>query len=471
MRWTIATRLFAAFIITSLIIVGLNAFATRWSFEQGFVAYLRAQEDLHIAAVVEELADIYATNGDWEILQDNQRRWGDLFRPQREKKRDPERRRPGPRGRPPPVDLSDLAARSMLADLDGSVILGRDLSGPNAQMFDVRVDGIAVAVLHVMPRKSITQAVDVEFARKQGKTIWLIGIGVLLLAAMVAAVLARQLVRPITTLTNATNALAQGDYGQNITVTRDDEIGDLARDFNHLAKTLQSNRAARRQWVSDISHELRTPLAILSGELQAIEDGVRQFDDGTRASLQAEVQRLGKLVADLHQLTLSDEGGMQYRFAPLNVARLIDDIIEPQRQRIEERGLALCIEHADDNTSINADEMRFEQLLSNLIENCLRYTDAPGELRVNTLVDGTTAQIVIEDSSPGVSRNELSQLFDRLYRVDPSRNRGTGGSGLGLSIAAAIVSGHHGEVMAEPSQLGGVAIRMRFPIAGTRTDS
>ena len=141
----------------------------------------------------------------------------------------------------------------------------------------------------------------------------------LLLAALMSALLARQFTRPIRSLAGGARAISGGAYDTRIPELRDDELGDLASEFNQLAATLERNRESRRRWVSDIAHELRTPLAVLRGELEAIDDGVRSFDDGTRRSLAAEVGRLTTLVSELHDLSRYDEGEERYDVALLDV--------------------------------------------------------------------------------------------------------------------------------------------------------
>jgi two-component system sensor histidine kinase BaeS len=250
-----------------------------------------------------------------------------------------------------------------------------------------------------------------------------------------------------------------------VPVGRSDELGQLARDFNSLALALEKNEQARRQWVADISHELRTPLTVLRGEIEALQDGVRQPNPQAIGSLHGEVLRLGRLVDDLYQLALSDLGALTYRKTEAHLDELLDQAIEPLKEEFSRKGIALQVDRpAGSHLTLLADPERLHQLFGNLLENSLKYTDAGGRLDIRLETTADEAVIHFSDSAPGVTGPELDKLFDRLYRVENSRNRHTGGAGLGLSICRNIVEAHEGTIIARPSPLGGVWITVRLPI-------
>lgn len=468
MRWTIRNRIFVALTVACLVIVALNAIATRWSFQRGFADYLTSQETERLSVVVEKLAEMHVRDGSWVSLRKDPRLWSELFDGVVSHRRPPQHN--GPKGRRPPnrddmrpPDPPDLKKRVSLIDARGTVAFGPDIRADKVRRVDVVVDGEVVAQLLVRPQVQLTKVIDLRFAKEQTRSSLYIGGAMLLLAALLSAIIARQIASPIASLTGGTKALTAGSFDKRITVARDDEFGDLARDFNELAKSLETSQRVRRQWVSDISHELRTPLAILSGELQAIEDGVREFDGGTRKSLQAEVERLRTLVADLHELTMSDEGGLRYQHETINIIGILRETLEVNAARISDAGLQLDVKMPQEDLLISGDSSRLDQLFTNLVENSIRYTDSPGVLNVRVASTPQEIQIVFSDSAPGVALADYERLFDRLYRADASRNRSTGGSGLGLSICESIVNAHSGQVVAEPSGLGGVAVRISFP--------
>jgi two-component system sensor histidine kinase BaeS len=228
--------------------------------------------------------------------------------------------------------------------------------------------------------------------------------------------------------------------------------------------TLEKNEQARRQWVADISHELRTPLAVLRGEIEALQDGVRQPTPAAVASLHAEVLRIGRLVDDLYQLALSDIGALNYRKDRVSLTGVLEDALEAFRPEFERKGIVLQYAPPPREILLFADPERLHQLFANLLENSLRYTDEEGRLEVALGQERGMAILTLRDSAPGVSAADLERLFDRLYRVEGSRSRASGGAGLGLSICRNIVEAHGGDIAAVSSPLGGVAVTVKLPL-------
>ena len=242
-------------------------------------------------------------------------------------------------------------------------------------------------------------------------------------------------------------------------------MGALAADFNHLARPLEQHREARRRWGADIAHELRTPLSILRGEIQALQDGVRSATPAALNSLHAECDRMGSLIEDLYLLSLADAGALEYRFESLDLAEVVAESLEPQTAILGEAGLVLEAVIGS-VPPIRGDGRRLGQLIDNLLTNTRRYTDAPGRVRVELGSVANEVILVVEDSAPGVPAESLDLLFDRLYRVDASRNRAAGGAGLGLAICRAIVLAHDGRIAATASALGGLRIEVHLPVIG-----
>lgn len=254
-----------------------------------------------------------------------------------------------------------------------------------------------------------------------------------------------------------------GDFTTRVAATSADELGKLAQDFNQLASTLEKNQQMRRDFMADISHELRTPLAVLRGELEAIQDGVRKFTPESVASLQAEVGTLTKLVDDLHQLSMSDEGALAYQKTTVDVIPLLEVAGGAFRERFASRDLTLQFS-LPDSVTVFGDRDRLMQLFNNLLENSLRYTDSGGSLRISAEQRDKRVLITFADSAPGVSDDQLKKLFERFYRAEGSRNRASGGSGLGLAICVNIVEAHNGRIHAAHSPFGGVSITVELPL-------
>lgn len=468
MRISIATRIFLALTLVSFVLLALTTTVTRWNFERGFLDYVAEQEADTISGAAADLAEVYRTDDGWESLQDNPRRWNDVLR--RDGDRPPPEGRPGPGsrpgGRPPPPDQLEPGRRMSLLDADGNLVVGPPVPSAADASVPIQVNGGIVGFIAIAPRRQLTNPADQNFARTQQRSIYLVAALALAFAALISAIVARQLTRPIRALAAGARSITAGHFETRIPPAHSDELGDLADDFNRLAESLERNRVSRQRWVADIAHELRTPLAILRGELDAVEDGVRTFDATTRKSLQAEVTRLTKLVGDLHDLSVYDEGAIDYQSERVDINALLGAALDNAENRLRDAGIVLSRQLPSEPVVVLADATRLEQLFANLIENTLRYTDAPGSLDITCCVDSGYVDILFSDSAPGVADKFLSQLFDRLFRVNASRSRDSGGSGLGLSICKAIVDAHGGTIEALRGAAGGLGIRIRLPLAG-----
>lgn len=218
----------------------------------------------------------------------------------------------------------------------------------------------------------------------------------------------------------------------------------------------------RRAFMADISHELRTPLAILRGELEAIQDGVRKLTPESILSLQGEVATLTKLVDDVHQLSLSDEGALAYRKSQTDLVPLLELVSGNFRHRYAQHPLTLTLTLPDQAPQFG-DPDRLMQLFTNLMENSLRYTDPGGTLHISLHQTPGGNVLHFDDSTPGISDAQREQIFERFYRAEGSRNRASGGSGLGLAICQNIVEAHDGTIVAEHSDAGGVRITVHLP--------
>jgi two-component system, OmpR family, sensor histidine kinase BaeS len=194
-----------------------------------------------------------------------------------------------------------------------------------------------------------------------------------------------------------------------------------------------------------------------------MQDGVRRLDDGSLASLAQEVGRLGRLIEDLRLLSSADLGALTYRMESFDLADVIAEAIGAHRRSLDEQQLDCRLQLAE-GCIVRADRERIVQVFGNLIQNTLRYTDAPGRVAVALTCSDGDAVVCWDDSSPGVPADRLPWLTERLYRVDESRSRAHGGSGLGLAIVRAIVDAHGGALVAGPSPLGGLRIELRIPL-------
>ncbi len=458
MKPGITFKLFIAILAASILAAAAMGLGAHLSFKRGFVGYLNEQGRQRLDELQPVLARAYVEQGGWEHLRDNRRAWFGLVRPPRPADRS---QRPAP----PESELTGLTLRMALLDVDFRLVNGNPGAGRDSLLRPVVVAGRTVGWLALVPFQQAATAAGLAFQERLLKTNALILALVLVLAALLAMVLARTFLAPVKAIARATRRLAAGDYSTRIEVDSRDEIGGLAGDFNQLARALDSAERQRRDFMADVSHELRTPLAVLRGELEAIEDGVRPLTPEAIKSLQGEVGMLSKLVNDLYELALSDVGALTYGMTPLDLREVVQQSVDSFRERFQQQGLTLTCTLPARPLPMQGDEGRLRQLFANLCENSLRYTDAGGCLQITARVREQTLVVEFADSAPGVPEALLPRLFERFYRVESSRNRASGGAGLGLALCQRIVAAHGGDITAQASALGGLCLLLTFPLS------
>ena len=323
-----------------------------------------------------------------------------------------------------------------------------------------------IGTLALIISERLYEEIDLAFARSNNQTLRFSAIAGLLFAAIISLVLTMNITGPIRKLGRGTRSLISGEFKTRVSIQNRDELGKLSRDFNILAKTLDKNSESQKQWLADISHELRTPIAILKSELEAVEDGIREFDKETLQSLTHEVKRINNLVNDLYELTLADLGAMKYQMREMNIGSCLKEVIESYRDRLESSEIEIK-ELIDTEGAFLGDSYRLEQLFTNLIENTLRYTDSPGKLEIQLKENKEDILITFSDSEPGVDPDVMDKVFDRFFREELSRSREKGGAGLGLAICHEIVEAHSGKIKATKSEHGGLSIEISLPKGDT----
>jgi two-component system sensor histidine kinase BaeS len=326
------------------------------------------------------------------------------------------------------------------------------------------VDGETVGWLGFKKRETIENPMEKAFIKQQFSLIYIAAAGILAISLIVSFLLARHLLEPIKKLKMGTQSIRSRHFDTRIVVPSKDELGQLAEDFNLMAQTLEKYETMRQQWMSDISHELRTPLAVLRGEIEAMQDGIREISPERIDSLHAEILQMSKIVKDLHDLSLAETQSLSFRKEPIHPVAILEETLKNFEMRLLENQIRID-NKLGDNRSIKVwgDADRLYQLFANLLENVVRYTDSPGSIKVWQQHDKTGLTLFMEDTGPGVPETDVEHLFDRFYRVDKSRSRSLGGSGLGLSICKGIMETMGGEIHAENGPSGGLRIVLGFP--------
>lgn len=374
---------------------------------------------------------------------------------------------------PPPRHVDSIDAfkdRVVVYDVKGQARLGRTLEAVAGASIErpVRVHDEVVAFVRMVKLKPVPNEVELRFLTTQYQSIVVMAAVLLAIAWVVALWISRHWVRPLIEVQAATERIAQGELDVRLATTRTDEIGDTMRNINQMAVGLTQLEGARRQWIADMSHELRTPLTVLRGEIDGLIDGVITLTPQAMLSLREEVLQLTALVDDLHLLAMSDLKALPCYFEDTDAANLLKGIVQRFALRATQVGIKLSFDAVPGTPeNVRWDAKRIEQLVGNLIDNSLRYTDAPGQVIVRLhSKDSNILLMEVEDTAPGVSGDDLTRIFEPLYRSDAARGRSTGGSGLGLAICEQIAKAHHGVIRAEVSAMGGVLFRLELPRFG-----
>jgi len=355
------------------------------------------------------------------------------------------------------------ARRYVLMDREGRYLAGMRATAQDTVVTRVLMNeqkpvgqlGLVVtAAASVMDRSFVDHSIEM---------VLIVAVLAFVVSLLAALLLARHFTSILRQVTLGTRRLASGEYTARIVGERRDEFGDLVRDFNRLAHALEQHENNRRLWVAQTSHELRTPLSILRAHIEALIDEVRAPSRAEFEVLHKETLRLTKLVSDLNDLARADSGALAFQKEAVDVISLLDDSVNAFSDRFAARRLTIERTYTGE-ALVFGDASRLRQLFANIFENALRYTDAGGVLRLRASVIAASIEIFIEDSAPGVEATALASLFDPFFRTDSSRQRETGGSGLGLAICKSIVMAHEGSIEAFTSELGGLKLRLSFPL-------
>ena len=460
-------KLFLASSMSFLVVIGLMLFVIQWRFEQDLTRYINNIENNQLEVFASELEEYYAEVQTWDFLESNPRIAELILRQSRSFDQNiiivPRAMRERRRFRFSFDEPNDTRAmgRLILLNQEKEVIIGAKELPENLIQIPINFEEEVVGTLALLPSNKLFESIDLQFADAQRQALYLSGFVALLIAAIISLILTQNISGPIRKLARATRSLISGEFKTRVNITNKDELGKLSRDFNILAKTLDKEAESADKWLADISHELRTPLAILKSELEAIEDGIREFDEETLNSLTHEVKRINTLVNDLYELSLSDLGAMKYQMVETDIKTNIESSIESFRDRYREAEINIKT-NFDEVGNILGDHYRLTQLFTNLLENTLKYTDGPGSLNIN--MPGLDNEIIgsFADTAPGVDEETLDKIFHRFYRVELSRSREMGGAGLGLSICSEIVDAHSGSIKAKRSSIGGLEIVIIF---------
>lgn len=461
MRISISQRIFLATFGAALLMALVGLEAVRWTLLDNFAPRsrsLEAQWD-ELAPLERTLGERYRATGDWRFLPVDKvarKRW------LREALAAMEARA---------YATPTLGQRIALLDADHRHLAGIDpapwlvaFASIDTWIHPLRVQGRAVGYLQIAAPARAEDELAVAFLMDQQERLpWLGLLGVVVMA-LVSLLLAARFRKPIRQLVAGARQLEEGRFDARLDASRSDELGELAKAFNQLATRLQAMREDQRRWVADTSHELRTPLAVLQAQIEAMADGVRQATPEHLQLMLRQTRALVRIVDDLHVLARADAGRLELDLQPCAAWPLVEDAMRAFAPRFRAAGLAARIAVAPARSEVLGDADRLRQVIDNLLENSIRHTETGGHVEVGAHVVGKELHLRIDDSAPGVPAEALPRLGERFFRVDASRSRSAGGSGLGLALCRQFVEAHGGRLMFEASPLGGLRALVVLPL-------
>lgn len=328
----------------------------------------------------------------------------------------------------------------------------------------IMINGKVIGYLAIKPAEAPDDSLSISFFKAQSRYLGWIYFVCLIVSGIVSMLLAAHFRKPIQALLIAASELTKGNYQQHIETVRRDELGDLAAAINRLSHILHQHEQSRKQWVADTSHELRTPISVLQVQIEALQDGVRKPSPVHFEAMQRQVLTLKKLVEDLNELAKADVGQLNCHFLYANPWLIVKQELDSFKEKFAAKQITLKAMPPLEELSLQIDPDRFRQVVANLLENSWRYTDENGQVNISVHIEAEFWALYVDDSYPNVPEDALQQLGERFYRVDYSRARTTGGTGLGLALSKQIVEIHGGSLQFLHSPLGGLRVILRLPL-------
>ncbi|MDO4224003.1 MAG: sensor histidine kinase efflux regulator BaeS [Acinetobacter sp.] len=359
-------------------------------------------------------------------------------------------------------DRLGLSSRLSLYDANKQFIVGDFAPIGDVSYRTLYYKGKVVGYLGLKATLRQDDAKSISFFSNQRQNLLMIAALSVLISLVLAIFLAMSFKRPIQQLVVAARELIKGNYQYRTHSQRNDELGDLSQTVNQLAHILDQHEQSRRQWVADTSHELKTPLSVLQAQIEAMQDGIRKPTPEHFEAMQRQVQSLKKLTQDLADLAQADVQQLKCYASDVSAWALVQQEVAQFHDKFAQTQLQIQLDGVD--AMIHVDVDRFKQIVVNLLQNSTRYTLPEGQIHIHSHIEQQHWVLYVDDSPLGVDDEQLARLGERFYRVDDSRTRSTGGSGLGLALSCKIAHILGGTLSFAHSPLGGLRCRLSFPV-------
>lgn len=445
MRHSLLFRLLLAFALVVVVTMGSIFFFTYQATRGELSRFEERTADMQAGRIEFELSQYYQVQGGWEGIQPFVEQWGNLYGWQ--------------------IILTDSSG-TVVADSEEE-LLGEQYQpdSPGKILLPPPGEGGFIGRLYIN-----RGAPEVDIASLQlvynslGRFFLWGGLVAVAIALLLTFFLSRRILSPVKALTSAAERVGRGDFSQRVKTKDKGELGELARTFNSMSDDLERAEKLRQNMVADIAHELRTPLTNVQGYLEALRDGVIEPNAETLRSLSEEATLLARLVDDLQELSLAEAGELKLNCQAEDIAELIKQTVVAMQAQAKAKGISVTVDLPELPLG-NIDSRRISQVLRNLLENAVAHTAKRGAIAVTAQQKDKWIEISVTDDGEGIPAKDLPNIFERLYRVDKSRARATGGSGLGLTIAKRLVEAHGGSISAQSKPGKGSRFSFTIPVA------
>lgn len=436
-------RLLIAFVLIILVVVGAVAIFVSFTIGGEVQQYEEYVDQVRLIRTERLVIRHYAERSGWTGIQPLIEQMGSLY------------------GR---RVLLTNSSGTVVADSQNELIGKQYQSDSSNKPLVSRTGGGLLGTLYINPSETDPTSA-VSLIKAINRFLILGGFLAIIVAAVVTFFMSRQILKPVRALTIAARQLGQGDFSHRVQFRGKGEMADLAQTFNSMAESLERDEMLRRNMVSDVAHELRTPVSHIRGQLEAIGDGLIQPDARTFSSIYEEALLLSRLIDDLQELTLAEAGKLSLYRQAEDITQLIQKTVAAVSPRATTSGVILTIDLSEQLPLCDIDSQRIGQVLRNLLDNAITHTPKGGAITVAARPIQGHVEVSVIDTGEGIPAEHLPNVFERFYRVDKSRTRATGGSGLGLTIARRLVEAHGGKIGVQSEAGNGSRFYFTIPVS------
>jgi signal transduction histidine kinase len=420
-----------------IVSVGLTSFLIGQGTTREFQQYLTSCDSTYIEVIETNLINFYRHNRGWNGIQ------GTLH-----------------------AQIKSVDDRLVIADSSGVIVgdTGEDWLGKNIEEIGLNnplqlIDSQQVVENRAcMGTNVVLNIPEQNFLNRINDYLWVVGVIAAVVALFLGLILTRQITLPILALNRGAQRVAEGKLDYRVKVKSKDEIGELAQSFNSMASSLDKMEQSRRQLTADIAHELRTPLTVIEGTVDAMLDGVFTPDKEHLVSIKEQTVQLTHLINDLKDISLAESGRLRLEMVFTDMADLVRRKLAQNEISAADKGIELKLEVDRDIPDVMVDPARMDQVVANLLTNAIRHTPSGGEITVSLKtiydteafgMDKPVLLVSVVDTGEGIQREHLTNIFERFYRVESSRQKNAGETGLGLAIVKQMIEAHGGKVWAK----------------------